>query len=74
MTVAVCIIYMPETKGRDLEAIGETFGLFKVGELPIVRGLRRLASWAGKKVGISRGPWGHGAAVEGREIELESRR
>ena len=72
--MAVCVIYMPETKGRDLEAIGETFGLLRVGEMPVVRGLRSLASRVGKKVGIARGPWGHAAEADGRDIELESRR
>jgi len=73
LTVAVCIMYMPETKGRDLEAIGEAFGLHKVTETPIIRGLRSLASWGGEKVGILRGPWGHVPEVERHEFELEAR-
>ena len=75
LTVAVCVIYMPETKGRDLEAIGETFGLLKVAEMPVVRRLRSLAGQAGGKVGIVKGPWGHvPQAGANQEIELESRR
>lgn len=64
-------MYMPETKGRDLEAIGEAFGLHKVTDTPMIRGLRSLASWGGRKVGIGRGPWGHES--ERQEFELEGR-
>ena len=74
LTVAVCIMYMPETEGRDLETIGETFGLLKVADMPLIRGLTSLTSRVGKKVGIQRGPSGHASLAENREIELESRR
>lgn len=40
LTVGVCIIYMPETVGRDLEDIGETFAMHSSGVSRRLRGLR----------------------------------
>ena len=74
LTVAVCIIYMPETKGRDLETIGETFGLHRVGDAPMIRGLKSAASWVGRKLGFTKRPLGHESERADGEFELESRR
>lgn len=55
LTVAVTTLYVPETKGRDLEAIGESFGLHRAADMPVVRALTHLGSWVrGRMVGISR--------------------
>ena len=73
LTVAVGALLMPETKGRDLETIGDAFGLAKVDDMPVVRGLRSLASRAirvGKRgIGWRR----HDSDVNAPGIELESR-
>ena len=63
---------MPETKGRDLEAIGETFGLHRAVNMPVIRGLRTLGNRIRKVVGggggLRRVP-----EVENQGIELQLR-
>jgi Sugar (and other) transporter len=54
-TVAVCGIFMPETRGQALEAIGESFlnHQSNVGSWAPVRALRKLASRIGMRVAVS---------------------
>jgi hypothetical protein len=69
-TTAVCFFYMPETKGRDLEAVVEAFGLHSAGDIPFVKILRTLGSKA-KKLASGRS----GQATERRQergVELET--
>ncbi|KAI9847192.1 MAG: hypothetical protein M1837_003055 [Sclerophora amabilis] len=73
LTVAVSVLCMPETRGRDLEAIGETFGLHKASDMPVVRGLTNLGSRIKRMVGTDRGPRRRFPEVETERIELERR-
>ena len=76
LTVAVSVLYMPETRGRDLEAIGEMFGLHRAADMPVVRGLRSLGSRIGRMVGIpGSASRGHVLSeVQDQGIELGVRR
>ncbi|MCJ1365610.1 hypothetical protein MMC16_004735 [Acarospora aff. strigata] len=56
LTVAVCAVCMPETRGRDLEAIGETFGLHRAMDMPMARRLRSLGSQLRRMVGVRSEP------------------
>ncbi|KAI9877728.1 MAG: hypothetical protein M1830_003004 [Pleopsidium flavum] len=73
LTIAVSAVYMPETKGRDLEAIGETFGLHRAMDMPVIRGLRSLGSRIKKMVGVGSEPKGYFPEGENQGIELERR-
>lgn len=44
LTTAVCFLYMPETRGRDLEAVVQAFESHKAADAPVVKGLRTLGS------------------------------
>lgn len=72
LTVVVSTVWMPETGGRDLEAIGEAFGLQGSVNMPAIRKLRMLASWIGRVVGNSGESRGQGIEVENRGFELQS--
>ena len=63
---------MPETKGRDLQAIGESFGLHSAADMPVIRGLRTLGSWGRKVVGGGGGSR-RMTEVENQGIKLERR-
>ncbi|MCJ1248378.1 hypothetical protein MMC30_005595 [Trapelia coarctata] len=73
LTVAVSMIYMPETRGRDLEAIGEAFGLQRTRDMPVIRRLKALGSRIGTMVGASNRSWGRITATGSQEMELENR-
>ena len=73
MTVAVTALYMPETRGRDLETAGETFGLHRATDMSVVRGLRAMGSRMRKLIGASRGQRGLAPQAENQGIELEHR-
>ncbi|MCJ1262955.1 hypothetical protein MMC22_002825 [Lobaria immixta] len=73
LTVAVTVVYMPETKGRDLETIGETFGLHRATDMPLFRGLRALGSRMREVTGLTRGRTGHVPQAESQGSELEVR-
>ena len=65
MTVVVGILYMPETRGTDLETIGISFN---ARDLPVLQSLRSLisrASWVLKVKGTRVGE----AEVSGIELE-----
>lgn len=51
--IYVSIVYMPETRGRDLETIGEAFGLQSARDIPLVKNLQRLASRAARALGFT---------------------
>lgn len=73
LTVAVSMVYMPETRGRDLEAIGVAFRLQRTGDMPVVRRLRALGSRMRTLVGGGNRPWGRLSATGSQELELETR-
>lgn len=73
LTVAVSAVYMPETRGRDLEAIGETFGLHRATDMPVIRGLRALGSRIRRMIGIALGRTGADSQADNQGIELEVR-
>ena len=52
--IGVSTIYMPETRGRDLETIGEAFGMHSARDMPVVLGLKRLVSRATRVFGLAR--------------------
>lgn len=52
ITVGVSTMYMPETKGRDLETIGESFATHSASEMPLIIGFKRLVSRFAKVAGI----------------------
>lgn len=43
LTVLVCTLFMPETKGVGLEAIGESFANHRMADMTLVKIVRRLA-------------------------------
>jgi hypothetical protein len=51
LTVGVCTVFMPETRGNSLEAIGESFLAHSAKEIVFVRALRALASRIGRLLG-----------------------
>lgn len=60
LTLAVCGMYMPETKGKSLEAIGEAFREHRVGGEGmerVVRGLRSRVRGVGGGRGVRAGSW-----------------
>ena len=57
---------MPETVGRDLETIGETFGGHQLGALNVANRLRVLRSRIGRLV--RRGGDGSSTSLEGIEL------
>lgn len=73
LTVAVSAVFMPETRGRDLEAIGETFGLHQAMDMSIISGLRALGNRLKRMIGITRGRPGNAPQAENQGIELEVR-
>ena len=73
VTVAVSTMYMPETKGRDLEAIGEAFAMHSVGDVPFVIGFKRLVSRFTRLTGMSHEPQASGAPTREQAIALETR-
>ncbi|KAI9746592.1 MAG: hypothetical protein M1818_000305 [Claussenomyces sp. TS43310] len=44
LTVGVCVLFMPETRGRSLESIGEAFIAHKAADMSLVRLIRGLSS------------------------------
>ena len=72
-TVAVCMVYMPETRGRDLETIGQAFGLHRTADMPLARGLRCIKSGVQRMVRAGSTKWRHVVPeVDTRAIELET--
>lgn len=49
-TTAVCFLYMPETRGRDLEAVVQAFEGHKATDTPVIKGLKTLGSNLGDLV------------------------
>jgi len=81
LTVAVCAVAMPETRGHDLEAIVEGFGNHRAGDMPVLRALKGIASriarmFEGKGKGTSNTSSGRRAqpvlVVENEGIEMRS--
>ena len=70
LTTCVCMVYMPETRGRDLEAIGQAFGLHRTADTPFAKALRTLKSGVQRVVRAGSAMWRH--EVEGRGVELET--
>lgn len=68
------MVYMPETRGRDLETIGEAFGLQRTGDLPAIRRLKALGSWMGRLLGSGNRPRGYISTADTQGLELENRR
>lgn len=54
LTVGVCTLFMPETRGSDLEAISEKFGSHKPSDMTIMRVTKRLLSRFGAGKGLGR--------------------
>ncbi len=71
--VAVSTIYMPETKGQDLETIGEAFGIRSARDLPAILDLKQWASRVRRILGFNRVRRSDGATSSGSGIELQSR-
>ena len=65
VTVLVGILYMPETRGADLETIGISFN---ARDLPVLQSLRRLIGRANRALKV-RGPLVARAEVSGIELE-----
>lgn len=72
VTVAVSTMYMPETKGRDLETIGEAFAMHSASEMPLVIGFQRLVSRFAKVAWISREARRSGSGSNEQNIVLET--
>lgn len=68
MTVAISTLYMPETRGADLETSGGSFG---AGDLPVLQSFRKMMSKANSSL---RFKGGRVEGVEATGIELETRR
>ncbi|OBT46760.1 hypothetical protein VE00_02599 [Pseudogymnoascus sp. WSF 3629] len=47
LTLVVCVLFMPETKGRSLEGIGEAFRTHKVGGGGVGRVVKGVREWGG---------------------------
>ena len=73
VTVAVSTMYMPETKGRDLEAIGEGFAMHSASDVPFVIGFKRLISRFATLTGVNHKPQASGAPAREQSIALETR-
>ena len=65
MTVVVGILYMPETRGADLETIGISFG---ARDLPVLQSLRSLIGRANRALKVRGFRIGE-AEVPGIELE-----
>ena len=71
-TLSIIVVYMPETRGRDLENMGEAFGMLRAAETPVIRALKQFGSWIGRKTGV----WeniGEGRNESDSGTELEAR-
>ncbi|MCJ1469428.1 hypothetical protein MMC07_008061 [Pseudocyphellaria aurata] len=73
LTVAVSAVWMPETRGRDLEAIAENIGLYRAKDLPGIRGLMAVGSRMRRMIPATRRLTGHVSGAENPGIELEIR-
>ena len=69
-TIAVSMVYMPETRGHDLEAIREMFRTHRASDMPLVRGLRSLMSRVKTMLGGYDGGRTRSSLVEPHGIEL----
>lgn len=56
LTVIVCSIYMPETRGFSLEAIDERFTTHRVGDLGFMKILKKLGSRIRRIIGRDASP------------------
>ena len=72
VTLGVSTMYMPETKGRDLETIGEAFAMHSASEMPLVIGFKRLVSRFAKVAGIGHEARGSGSGSNEQHIALET--
>ena len=74
LTVGVCAVYMPETRGRDLESIVQAFGLpGETASMPLAKALRSLKSAARYAVGAQWAQWRHASQTEAGGTELATR-
>lgn len=56
LTLGVCTLYMPETKGHSLEAIGEAFRTHRIKDMTVVRVAVKLRSrFRGARTGRATG-------------------
>lgn len=77
ITVLVSMVYMPETRGQDLEAVREAFAdhKFNVGDVRVVKLGKSLTSWIVGRA--NRGGWwrtaspSHPSSENGSQYELE---
>ena len=72
--IGVSTIYMPETRGRDLETIGEAFGAQSARDMPFLSSIKRLSGRTAKSLGLTHA---RGVDVASRQeqegVELQAR-
>ena len=73
VTIVVGVLFMPETKGRDLEAIGDVIGLQKVSDIPIIHGLQKMGNQIRRRIGRGNGLQSEVLETRDQGIELENR-
>ena len=71
--IGVSIIYMPETRGRDLETIGEAFGTQRARDMPVVLGLTRLISRVARTLGLDQSRGSQITTQSDQGIDLQPR-
>jgi hypothetical protein len=64
---------MPETRGRDLEAIMEMFTSHSARDIPVLRALTGFGSRIKRMAGLGGGPVRRSTVLDTRGYELENR-
>ena len=72
LTVGVSIVYMPETRGVDLESVSHAFSIHNPVDLPIFKVIRNVVKKIGKRTGL-RPASVHSNNSGSQGIELEGR-
>ena len=71
LTIVVGVLFMPETKGRDLETIGDAIRLQNVSDMPVVRGVKVLSSQIKRRIGAGRASGSGASEPRSPAIELQ---
>ena len=64
---------MPETRGRDLETIGDAIRLQDMSNIPIVRGVKVLRNQIRRRMGAGSASGGGASEPRSPAIELQDR-
>lgn len=71
--IGVSVIYMPETKGRDLESMSEAFGMHNANDLPIFLWAKQLVSHVRSLIGVGGSQRRQNRTRNDEAIEMEPR-